>query len=51
VKKGVAEARDITRIYGKIRKKRYEVLDFEDDDDDFDLGEFDENDYVIEDDE
>ncbi|MBE6519177.1 MAG: hypothetical protein E7Z70_06570 [Thermoplasmata archaeon] len=45
VKKGVAEARDITRIYGKIRKKRYEVLDFEDDDE-----EFDEDDYIIDDD-
>ncbi len=37
VKKGVAEARDITRIYGKIRKKRYEVLDLEEDDEDFDF--------------
>ena len=36
VKKGAAEARDITRIYGKIRKKRYDVLDFDDDDDGFD---------------
>ncbi len=50
VKAGAAEARDITRIYGKYRKKRYEVLDF-DDDDDFDPGDFDEGDYVIKDDE
>ena len=34
VKRGSAEARDITRIYGKIRKKRYDVLDLSDDDDD-----------------
>lgn len=47
VKKGAAEARDITRIYGKYRRKRYDVLDFDDDD----LGEFDENDYIIDDDE
>ncbi|MCL2031718.1 MAG: hypothetical protein FWG96_00350 [Methanomassiliicoccaceae archaeon] len=33
LKNGSAEARDITRIYGKIRKKRYEVLDLEEDDD------------------
>lgn len=33
LKKGTAEAKDITRIYGKIRKKRYEVLDLEEDDD------------------
>ncbi len=33
IKNGSAEARDITRIYGRIRKKRYEVLDLEDDDD------------------
>ncbi|MCL1810905.1 MAG: hypothetical protein FWG41_01600 [Methanomassiliicoccaceae archaeon] len=33
LKRGSAEARDITRIYGKIRKKRYEVLDLEEDDD------------------
>ena len=43
VKKGAAEARDITRIYGKIRKKRYEVLDFEEDDEEID-------DFVFEDD-
>lgn len=42
VRRGSAEARDITRIYGKIRKKRYDVLDFDD--------EFDESDYVIDDD-
>lgn len=42
VKHGSAEARDIVRIYGKIRKKTYDVLDFEDD--------FDESDYVIDDD-
>ena len=44
VRRGVAEARDITRIYGKIRKKRYDVLDFDDDD------KFDEADYIIDDD-
>ncbi|MDR1954827.1 MAG: hypothetical protein LBP82_02610 [Candidatus Methanoplasma sp.] len=33
LKRGSAEAREITRIYGKIRKKRYEVLDLEEDDD------------------
>jgi len=44
VKKGVAEARDITRIYGKIRKKRYDVLDLEEDDEDYE-------DFVFEDDE
>ena len=33
IKNGSAEARDITRIYGRIRKKRYEVLDLEEDDD------------------
>lgn len=43
VKRGAAEARDITRIYGKIRKKRYDVLDFDEDD-------FDEDDYIIDDD-
>lgn len=42
VRRGAAEARDITRIYGKIRKKQYEVLDFDDD--------FDESDYIIDDD-
>ncbi len=41
VKRGAAEARDITRIYGKIRKKRYDVLDFSDD--------FDESEYDIDD--
>ena len=45
VKKGVAEARDITRIYGKIRKKRYDVLDLEEDDEDFDI-----EDYLFDDD-
>ncbi len=45
VKHGAAEARDITRIYGKIRKKTYDVLDFDDEDD-----EFDESDYIIDDD-
>ncbi|MCL2296652.1 MAG: hypothetical protein FWC29_06210 [Methanomassiliicoccaceae archaeon] len=33
IKNGSAEAREITRIYGKIRKKRYDVLDLEEDDD------------------
>ena len=41
----VAEARDITRIYGKIRKKRYDVLDLEEDDEDFDI-----EDYLFDDD-
>ncbi len=45
VKHGAAEARDITRIYGKIRKKTYDVLDFDDEDD-----EFDESDYILDDD-
>ncbi len=44
VRRGSAEARDITRIYGKIRKKRYDVLAFDDDE------EFDEADYIIDDD-
>ncbi len=43
VKRGSAEARDITRIYGKIRKKRYDVLDLSED--------FDESDYDIDDEE
>ncbi len=43
VRRGSAKARDITRIYGKIRKKRYEVLDFDDDD------EFDESGRIIDD--
>ncbi len=46
VKRGAAEAMDITRIYGKIRKKRYDVLDFDEDDDD----DFDEDDFVFDDD-
>ncbi|MDR1405158.1 MAG: hypothetical protein LBJ20_06320 [Candidatus Methanoplasma sp.] len=33
LKNGSAEARDIVRIYGKIRKKRYEVLDLDEDTD------------------
>jgi len=33
LKKGSAEARDITRIYGKIRRKSYKVLDLEEDED------------------
>ena len=44
VKKGVAEARDITRIYGKIRKKRYDILELEEDED------F-EDDYIFDEDE
>ena len=43
VKHGSAEVRDIVRIYGKIRKKTYDVLDLDE--------EFDESDYVIDDDE
>ncbi|MDO5852928.1 MAG: HVO_0476 family zinc finger protein [Thermoplasmata archaeon] len=42
VRHGSAEARDIVRIYGKIRKKTYDVLDLDDD--------FDEADYIIDDD-
>lgn len=42
VRHGSAEARDVVRIYGKIRKKEYDVLDFGDD--------FDESDYALEDD-
>ncbi len=42
VKHGSVEARDIVRIYGKIRKKTYDVLDLDD--------EFDEADYVLDDD-
>lgn len=41
VKHGSAEARDIVRIYGKIRKKTYDVLDLDE--------EFDEDDYIIDD--
>jgi uncharacterized Zn finger protein len=33
MKKGTAEARDIVRIYGKIRRKKYAVLDLELDED------------------
>lgn len=40
VRRGAAEARDITRIYGKIRKKQYSILD----------EEFDESDYILDDD-
>ena len=43
VRHGSAEARDVVRIYGKIRKKEYDVLDFGDD--------FDESEYALEDDE
>ncbi|MBR4503634.1 MAG: hypothetical protein IKP20_01450 [Candidatus Methanomethylophilaceae archaeon] len=44
VKRGSAEARDITRIYGKIRSKRYDIIQSDDDE------EFDENDYILDDD-
>ncbi len=44
VKRGAAEARDITRVYGKIRKKRYEVLDLDEDDEDYDDFVFDDDD-------
>lgn len=44
VRRGSAEAREITRIYGKIRRKTYDVLDFEDED-----FEFNEEDYEIDD--
>ncbi len=30
IRHGSAEAKDITRIYGKIRKKQYAVMDFDD---------------------
>ncbi len=30
IRKGSAEARNITRVYGKIRRKQYDVLDFDD---------------------
>ena len=30
IRNGSAEARNITRVYGKIRKKQYEVMDFGD---------------------
>ncbi|MDY5679510.1 MAG: HVO_0476 family zinc finger protein [Candidatus Methanomethylophilaceae archaeon] len=49
VKRGVAEARDITRVYGKIRKKRYEVLDLDEDDEDYDDFVFDDDDDDYED--
>jgi len=39
IRRGTAEARDIVRIYGKLRKKSYPVLEF-----DSDEFEFDEND-------
>lgn len=44
VKRGAAEARDITRVYGKIRKKRYDVLDLDEDDEDYDDFVFDDDD-------
>ncbi len=44
VKRGSAEARDITRIYGKIRSKRYDIIQSDDED------EFDEDDYILDDD-
>ncbi|HKM09648.1 MAG TPA: HVO_0476 family zinc finger protein [Candidatus Methanomethylophilaceae archaeon] len=31
IRHGSAEAKEITRIYGKIRKKQYAVMDFDDD--------------------
>jgi uncharacterized Zn finger protein len=43
LKRGSAEAREITRIYGKARRKTYDVLDFGDD-----KEEFNEADYKIE---
>ena len=43
VKRGSAEARDITRIYGKIRSKRYDIIQSDDDE------EFDESDYILDD--
>ncbi len=44
VRKGSAEAREIRRIYAKIRPKNYAVMDFEEED-----FEFDESEYQIED--
>lgn len=41
MKKGSTEARDITRIYGKIRRKVYDVLDFEDEEYVFNEADFD----------
>jgi uncharacterized Zn finger protein len=41
VKRGAAEARDIVRVYGKIREKTYQVLDLSED--------FDESEYDIDD--
>ncbi|MCK9323026.1 MAG: HVO_0476 family zinc finger protein [Candidatus Methanomethylophilaceae archaeon] len=46
LKNGTAEAREIVRIYGKIRRKEYDVLDFGDEDDN---AEFNEADYDISD--
>ncbi len=46
VKKGVCEAREITRIYGKIRKKRYDVLDLDEE-----IEDRDDEDFLFEDDE
>jgi len=46
MKKGTAEAREITRIYGKMRRKIYGVLETDDEE----LGEFNESDYIIDED-
>jgi len=45
VRRGSAEAREIRRIYGKIRPKNYDVMDFHDEE-----YEFNEEDYQIDDD-
>lgn len=45
VRKGDAEAREIRRIYAKKKPKNYAIMDFEED------ADFDESEYLIEDDE
>lgn len=40
VRRGSAEAREIRRIYAKIRPKQYDVMDFSDDDLEFDESEY-----------
>ena len=38
LRRGTAEARDIVRIYGKLRKKTYDILDMEEDDEELDIN-------------
>ena len=40
VRRGSAEAREIRRVYAKIRPKQYEVLDFSDEEFEFDESEY-----------